>query len=657
MANDKNFKIKNGLQAGRYLQTGGTETAGSEGYNLGGGSYDSKSFDAAAQDTSAMGLFIKPDGTKFYQVGADNDTVYQYSMSTAWDISTASYDSKSFSVTSQDTTPYGVFFKSDGLTMYVLGRVNGSIYQYTLSTAWDVSTASYASKSLSLTGQVALPVTGLFFSSDGTFCYAMDSSSTSSDIYQYTLSTAWDVSTGSYASKTFAIDDGLVASLFFSVDGTKVFYNNYSDDRVEELSLSTAWDISTASKTGVTLDVSSQSTTNWNLFFKTDGSKLYINYATGGNNTIYQYSTVSLTQTLDLSTGHYFNSALSGNTIIELSNPPASGVAYAAQIEVTGNSSIVVNDISDATYDSKSFSVSGQLANDSLAFKTDGTKMYCLNQGTRVGHQYSLSTPWDISTASYDSVTGSFTGQTSSPSGLKLSSDGTKCFVLDSVVITDRIYQYTLSTAWDLSSVSYDSVSLSVNGLDTDGTGFCFNSDGTELYYMGQATETIYQYSLSTAWDLSTADYYSSSRSFSFAAQTAECRNVIINLDGTKMYIVEEGNSDFVHQYTLSTAFDVSTASYDSDNFSLSSQETEPRDIEFNNDFTKMYALGQSNSTVFQYTTGSNNPHVLTWPDSIKWDLGAAAPSPDPGSKDMYALLTIDGGTTYYGKGTGENIS
>ena len=82
----------------------------------------------------------------------------------------------------------------------------------------------------------------------------------------------------------------------------------------------------------------------------------------------------------------------------------------------------------------------------------------------------------------------------------------------------------------------------------------------------------------------------------------------------------------------------MSTASYDSDNFSLSSQETEPRDIEFNNDFTKMYALGQSNSTVFQYTTGSNNPHVLTWPDSIKWDLGAAAPSPDPGTLKICML-------------------
>ena len=44
MANDKSFKIKNGFSAGRYLQTGGTETAGSVGYTASGASYDSVSF-------------------------------------------------------------------------------------------------------------------------------------------------------------------------------------------------------------------------------------------------------------------------------------------------------------------------------------------------------------------------------------------------------------------------------------------------------------------------------------------------------------------------------------------------------------------------------------------------------------------------------------
>ncbi|GAJ19106.1 unnamed protein product, partial [marine sediment metagenome] len=31
--------------------------------------------------------------------------------------------------------------------MYVVGRINNTVFQYSLSTPWDVSTASYAWKS------------------------------------------------------------------------------------------------------------------------------------------------------------------------------------------------------------------------------------------------------------------------------------------------------------------------------------------------------------------------------------------------------------------------------------------------------------------------------------------------------------------------------
>ena len=50
MSNNKSFVVKNGLQAGRYLQSAGTETAGTDGYNLAGASYDSKSFSVSSQD-------------------------------------------------------------------------------------------------------------------------------------------------------------------------------------------------------------------------------------------------------------------------------------------------------------------------------------------------------------------------------------------------------------------------------------------------------------------------------------------------------------------------------------------------------------------------------------------------------------------------------
>jgi DNA-binding beta-propeller fold protein YncE len=152
----------------------------------------------------------------------------------------------------------------------------------------------------------------------------------------------------------------------------------------------------------------------------------------------------------------------------------------------------------------------------------------------------------------------------------------------------------------------------------------------------------VYQYSLSTAFDLSTASY--DSVSFSVASQEASPTSVVFNSDGTKMYIVGYG-SDTVHQYTLSTAFDLSTSSYDSVSFSVASQETSPEDITFNSDGTKMYIVGQSSDTIYQYSTAT--PAIITYDPDLQWSGGTAPTSPAIGETDVLTFNTTDGGTTY----------
>jgi hypothetical protein len=338
MANNKSFKIKNGLLAGRYLQSNGTVTSGSVGYYLSNASYDSVSFSFASQDTAPRFHFFKPDGITLFMVGSA-DSVFQYTLSTAWDVSTASYASKSFSATSQDTDLYGLFFKPDGTKMYLAGNSGNSIYQYSLSTAWDVSTASYDSVSFSVASQGTFP-SGLSFSDDGTKMYVSDSLDF---ISQYTLSTAWDLSTASYASKSFStvgIDTNPYQTVFVG-SGTRMFFIGTEFDKVYETTLSTAWDISTATLTGNTLDVSTETAnTPFGLSFSSDGSKMHI---TAGStvDSILQYSTVSYTQTLDLSTGTSFSFTPSGATTVSFTNPPASGLAIGFAVEINGDGSAI----------------------------------------------------------------------------------------------------------------------------------------------------------------------------------------------------------------------------------------------------------------------------------------------------------------------------
>ena len=80
--------------------------------------------------------------------------------------------------------------------------------------------------------------------------------------------------------------------------------------------------------------------------------------------------------------------------------------------------------------------------------------------------------------------------------------------------------------------------------------------------------------------------------SFSVAAQDNCPRDIAFNTDGTKMFIVGfTGDSNSVNEYTLSTGFDVSTASF-VDSFNVYAQDTTPRGIAFNTDGTKMFIVG-----------------------------------------------------------------
>ena len=55
-----------------------------------------------------------------------------YCFATAWDVSTATYDSKYKSVSSEDGAPFSVAFKPDGSKMYIVGVSSDTVYQYSL---------------------------------------------------------------------------------------------------------------------------------------------------------------------------------------------------------------------------------------------------------------------------------------------------------------------------------------------------------------------------------------------------------------------------------------------------------------------------------------------------------------------------------------------
>ena len=370
-----------------------------------------------------------------------------------------------------------------------------------------------------------------------------------------------------------------------------------------------------------------------------------------GKNIDVTLGTIS-SSTVDLSTGNYFNDTLTADKTYTFSNP---GDVQSFQMEITGGNTTFygLNPAPTYTSNSKSFA-SQESTPQGMWFKPDGTILYVIGFGNspdRV-HQYSLSTAWDLGTATYASKYGN-ANQDTVNKDIQLKPDGTVAFAYGAA--NEIMYQYNLSTAWDISTMSYASKQANFSSLGPSASnrnGVFIGDSGTKMYMVaGSSYNTVYQYNMSTAWDVSTASY--ASKSFSMNSQNSNCHKIIFNDAGTTMILV--GQNPFkLFQYTLSTAWDVSTASYSGYDFNPSSQMSSCLDA-FANEDGDLYILDENTDTAFQYAM--ETAAAITWPSSVKWNNDSAPDNPASGEKDMFSFVTPDDGTTYYGFKSATNVS
>ncbi len=242
-----------------------------------------------------------------------------------------------------------------------------------------------------------------------------------------------------------------------------------------------------------------------------------------------------------------------------------------------------------------------------INFKPDGTIMYVTNREnddtSKVDSviQYSLSTPFDISTAALTSST--TLTNIDKPHAIHFKPDGKVMYVIDNGSLT--VEQYNLITAWDTSSLVYDN-NFTVSN-ENQLRSLAFKYDGTKMYVTGNETEVIQQFTLSVPWDVTSA-IKDSTESPALTAKESNPRSIQFNSDGTIFYIGGNG-SDSIHKYTLSTPWDVSTLEF-SQSYSFSAQvDSSPANsimagFIFTANFTKLYITQDTDSR--QSVTGVN---------------------------------------------------
>jgi hypothetical protein len=633
MANNKDFKVKNGIKPTAYYETVGTVTSGSENYNMTGASYDSVNLDVSSQTVFPQDVFFKPDGTKMFTTGVSGTTytVNEYSLSTAYDLSTASF-TQSFSTASQEQQPRSIWFKTDGTKMFVLGPLGDDVNEYTLSTAWSLTSVSFVD-SFSVASQDLAPY-GLTFSADGTQMYTCGLFE--DDVIQYTLSTAWDVSSASYTRNLVITSvEPNPRDVQFNSDGTAMFISG-STNGLHKYTLTTGYDISTASFDSTSSITSDTQPEPAGFFIKSDGSKVWVGDQT--DKIIYQYSLVQPTNTLDLSTGSVFEITPTSDVQVTVSNPAASGTVSSATLLLEPSFTGYAMD--NAAYVALQDPIAATFSSIfSVRFDTTGTKLYIAgNNGSSNGiSQHTLSTAWDIT--SVNTTADHFYNSDGSNNILDFffKPDGTKLYTMG--YTQDRVYQHSLSTAWDISTASYESKSFSVATQDATPHSLFFKPDGTKFYMSGNSV-ALNEYTMTTAWDVSTASYTTASGSLTGSTQYA----IAFIPDGTKVYMM--GASGVLYGYTLSTAWDASTLntsyflSYDAQTAAAGNR---PYALTFSEDGEYWYGADQTE--IIQYS--SYAMPTITYDSSVEFSGGTAPTSPDIGETDVITFSTRDGGTTY----------
>jgi len=241
-----------------------------------------------------------------------------------------------------------------------------------------------------------------------------------------------------------------------------------------------------------------------------------------------------------------------------------------------------------------------------INFKPDGTIMYVTNREkdttstTDSVIQYSLSTPFDINTATKTSSTP--LTNIDKPHAIKFKPDGKVMYVIDNAELSVR--QYNLTTAWDTSTLQYDD---DFNVSDENQLrSLAFKTDGTKMYVTGNQTEVIQQFTLSTPWDVKTATK-DSTQSSALTSKESNPRSIQFHSSGTIFYIGGNG-SDSIHKYTLTTPWDVSTLEF-SQSYSFSDQVSSSGNsimagFIFSANFTKLYITQDTDSR--QSQTGTN---------------------------------------------------
>ena len=251
-----------------------------------------------------------------------------------------------------------------------------------------------------------------------------------------------------------------------------------------------------------------------------------------------------------------------------------------------------------------------------VSFSADGMKMFITGIQNNKIFEYALTAPFDVSTKSLTtSKSLNWDGSDNSDDadysddqgdwvrGHTWNKDGSKLFVMNwdgglagDALASYRVISYDLSTPFDTSTISNVAPTSSTSfdtGTSNSMRTLEISSDGKKFFFIDKDARSIIQWSLSTAYDLSTAS--TSEDTTMYIGNWAAMRSIAFSPDGHKMFLGDAKN-DKIHQYSLTTAFDLSDTVTHEGSLSLLNSQTQPMGITFGAGGTRLFVHETDNN-------------------------------------------------------------
>ena len=450
----------------------------------------SKAVENVTGDYLTMALTFNNDGTKMYtssmRAGATGDRLYEYELTTAYNISTATLRT-SINVgtySGSSTNIHGamqVVFNNDGTKMFIADH-HKTIIEWTLTTPYDIDTASTtynAGQGYDTNANQKRP-SSVAFNNDGTKMYVTGNhkSGNPQSIHEYTLDTPFVITSGVTHAQEVQPDpqpdyiDGIV----FNYDGTKMYITSSVDNKIRQYKLTTAFSIATLSLEG-TLDLSNYSGlgNGRETAFNSDGSKMFV---IDQDAEVYEFD---LTCNWSIIDGTCDDPITTTDGSKDILSSIESQTATAKQIAIQASTPVL-----NRMYWLRRHRTSDQLSNQNIKFNFPNKTIASLAKVIPISEKSNntlnkLSDSWSF--WSEGSVSFGKTGDTSSSSSKKINTKGIT-LGMDKKISKNRLYGYALR-------FGNDDVDVGTSGTNLDTKSFSLSVYGTFPHDDEKFTEGI----------------------------------------------------------------------------------------------------------------------------------------------------------------------